>query len=70
MLNKLFISFLERYVDDRWFLNKEHPHYMWVKYNIYKKIRNPICNYRFAYNLSDEENTKIRREQIMKLKNN
>ena len=41
----------------------------WIKYNVYKPIRNYICHYGYGEHLSDEENTKRRREFIMGLKN-
>ena len=48
---------------------KNHVHYSWIKYNIYKPIRNFMEYYGYGYYLSDEELTKRRRKFIMGLKN-
>jgi len=48
--------------------NKRHPFYHWIKFNIYKKIRNPICEVGFHYDIPDEENSKIRAEWIKRIK--
>lgn len=48
--------------------DKSHPHYHWIKYNIYKPVRNWLCHYGYGYHLCDEENTKRRREFINEVK--
>lgn len=42
--------------------------YNFIKYNLYKPIRNFICHYGYGYHLCDEEQTKRRRKFIEDLK--
>jgi len=44
--------------------DKRHPFYHWIKFNMYKPIRNAICEERYRYD--DEE---YRKEFIRKIKN-
>jgi hypothetical protein len=48
--------------------NKSHPHYYWIKYKLYKPVRNWLCHYGYGYHLCDEENTERRKEFIEELK--
>ena len=43
-------------------------HYLLFKYNVYKPIRNYICDIGYGYDLSDEDNTRRRKEFIRRLK--
>lgn len=52
------------------FWEKDHFAYYWIKYNVYKPVRNWLCYYGYGYDLSDEENTERRRKWIMELKRN
>ena len=48
--------------------SKEHRYYYWIKYNIYKPIRNWLCYYGYGYDLCDYENTERRKQFIERLK--
>jgi hypothetical protein len=48
--------------------DKSHPYYYWVKYNLYKPVRNWLCHYGYGEHLCEEDHVKRRREWIMSLK--
>lgn len=50
-------------------MDKTTWYYKWVKYNLYKPIRNYLCWYGYGYHLPEEELIERQRKFIERLKN-
>ena len=49
-------------------MDKTTWYYKWVKYNLYKPIRNWLCYYGYGYHLPEDELIERQREWIRRLK--
>lgn len=49
-------------------MDKTTWYYRWVKYNLYKPIRNWICHYGYGEHLCEERQVERRREFIERCK--